>query len=160
MRLLFAILSLSSCLEAQAIDSAALARLTQDLHSTIQNDSLVSAADIAVKLDDAVQAQRRAWLVRDAGERVDEALSWLPVDIDSFWVNHASPRRALAADLPEWSQVDRTAAFWGLRHHAAESTPSPEERGCESAQLPYLDCKRLASPCASMPRHSAWKCAT
>jgi hypothetical protein len=291
MRFVFAVLSLSAVLAAQTIDQAGLVRLTQELRSAIQNDSLGSAADIAAKFDDAVQAQRRTWLVRDSSDRAEEVLSWLPADIESFWVNqnpilidgnpsarlqdptqiysldrlialnggafyhglanrtvrlvvaatraiqapdfnrglaipgamnssqdtayfyffttpldlpppdesiqgrpawqglakistgervrppaqppqrddlnwivqarpdllilanrkellsglldhvlHGSKTRALPADLPEWTQVDRSASFWGLRHYSSQSKPKSGERGCEQAEPPFPDC--------------------
>lgn len=66
-----------------------LARQANDLSTAIQRDNLLSAAEIAAKLDDAVQAQKRAWLVRDSSDRAQEVLSWLPEDIESFWVNQS-----------------------------------------------------------------------
>jgi hypothetical protein len=53
---------------------------------------------------------------------------------------HGSQTRALPAALPEWTQVDRTTPFWGLRHYTTRSKPKPGERGCEAAELPQPDC--------------------
>ena len=288
MRVVFAILLISTALAAQNSNRAKLVDLTRELRTAIQNDSLESAMDIATKLDDAVHAKYQSWLVRDSGERVEEVLSWLPPDTESFWVNRepcvldrvesvellngrptqeysldrlialndgslyshltgrtlrlvmaatrgtkspafdvisvprgmpqqdvayfyffaepvdlpppdesiqgvpvwqgsaigntegiaqsGAPRndanwialarpdsliltnkkelldeilgrvargsktRALPASLPEWTQTDNTAPFWGLRHYTAQSRPKPGERGCEAAQLPEPDC--------------------
>jgi hypothetical protein len=49
--------------------------------------------------------------------------------------------RALPVGLPEWRQADRSADFWGMRHFSAESRPKPGERGCETAELPFPDCR-------------------
>ena len=59
----------------------------QDLRVAIGRNDLNLAADLTKKLDDAVQTRYRAWLIRDASERVEEALSWLPVDTESLWIN-------------------------------------------------------------------------
>lgn len=88
-RLLFAPLLISSILIAQSADQASLMRLTRELNTALQNDSLATAAEIASELDDAVQTQHQAWLVRDSDDRVDDVLSWLPDDIESFWVNRS-----------------------------------------------------------------------
>ena len=278
-------------MSAQTPNQIDLARLTRELYTAIQNDSLVSATEIATRLDEIVQGQHQAWLVRDSRERVDEVLTWLPAATESLWVNqapftinseesatlfhrrptqaysldrlmtlnggqyfraihgrtvrlvvaatrgvpapqsnsvsipavmspqdvvyfyffaepidlprpdesiqgrpvwqtsstsdvadvsqpgkkpaqqsetnwiamarpdllilanrkellseildrilHGSKTRALPPDLPEWTQTDRTASFWGLRHYAVQSRPKPGERGCEAAELPQPDC--------------------
>jgi hypothetical protein len=54
-------------------------------------------------------------------------------------IANGSKSRALPADLPEWSQVDRTASFWAIRHYSAQSKPKPEERGFQNAELPQPD---------------------
>ena len=88
-RLLLALFLISSILAAQSADQVNLTRLTGELNAALQNDSLAAAVEIAAKLDDAVQIQRQAWLVRDSDDRVEEVLSWLPGDIESFWVNRS-----------------------------------------------------------------------
>ena len=87
MRMVFAGLLLPLMSVAQTPDRGGLVRLTGELRSAIQNDSLIAAADIASKLDIAIQSQQRVWLIRDARERVDEVLSWVPNDSESIWVN-------------------------------------------------------------------------
>ena len=77
----------SSVLWAQPPSQADLIRLTDELRSSIQRNELASAADLAVKLDDGVKTQQRAWLIRDANQRADEILTWLPVNTESLWVN-------------------------------------------------------------------------
>jgi hypothetical protein len=283
----FWLVLLSVGLAAQTPNLPDLTRLTQELRTAIQNDSLVSAAELASRLDDAVQQRQSAWLIRDAGQRVKEILAWLPADTESLWVNQepftikpeesvellygrptqeysvdrlmalnggnwyrtlanrtvrlvvatarnipenqlaipgvaptedvayfyffagpiaplppdesvqgrpvwyatakidaggppqpgakreqrddenwialAQPDllilsnrrtllseillrigggtepRALPADLPEWTQIDPSASFWGLRHYAPQSKPRREESGFETADLPRPD---------------------
>lgn len=72
---------------AQTVTPQDIYRQAGELSTALQRESLVSAADIAAKLDDAVQAQRLTWLVRDAKVRARDVISWLPSDIESFWVN-------------------------------------------------------------------------
>jgi hypothetical protein len=267
-----------------------MTELVRELSREVQDGSLINAAETVDKLDAGVQARYRAWLVRDSNERADEVLSWLPADMEGFWVNRqpveigadraassgpfdsymsdrlkaqseghyfslmqgrtvrmvmaavravpppqfeaasmpatmtakdviyfyfltapldpgnpdevvqASPlwrgtaeivgsyvpqprvrptphedinwlalpkpdllilsnnknlllsvllhivsgpatTHALPAELPEWLQADRSADFWGVRHFSAESRPQPGERGCETAELPFPDCR-------------------
>jgi len=87
MRALLAIPLLAAALRAQAPEPPGLVRMTHELRAAIQSDSLTSAAEIATKLDNAVQAHYRAWLVRDSRERVDEVLTWVAADTESLWVN-------------------------------------------------------------------------
>jgi hypothetical protein len=47
--------------------------------------------------------------------------------------------RALPPDLPEWSQVTRSASFWGLRHYTALSKPKQGDSGFDQAELPRPD---------------------
>jgi hypothetical protein len=284
-------LLLSAGVAAQTSDQASLARLTRELRRAIQDDTFNSAVEIATRLDDAVDAKHRAWLVRDSRERVEEVLAWLPRETESFWVNQepfvinreesvyllsgrptqaysldrlmalndgryyslltnqtvrlvvaatrsmrgpqfdmvavpgamppqdvvyfyffkdpidlpppdesvqewpvwrasaridaggvfrpgveraqrddtnwislarpdllilvnrkellseilsriegGSKTRALPSALPEWSQVDRNAPFWGLRHYTTGSKPKAGARGCDAAELPQPDC--------------------
>lgn len=72
---------------AQAPDNADLTKLTRELRSAIGSASFASASAIADKLDESVQHRYQTWLTRDATERVNEVLAWLPPDIESFWVN-------------------------------------------------------------------------
>jgi len=50
-----------------------------------------------------------------------------------------SKTRALPDDLPEWTQVNQSAPFWGLRHYSAQSKPKPGEQGYDAAELPRPD---------------------
>jgi hypothetical protein len=54
-------------------------------------------------------------------------------------VAHGSQTRALPPTLTEWSQVDRRASFWGLRHYTDQSKPKPADRGYKTAALPQPD---------------------
>lgn len=86
-RLILALPLISVILAAQTTGDADLLNLTRELRDAVGGDSLTSAADLAAKLDDAVQQRYKAWLVRDADQRVNEVLTWLPRDIESVWVN-------------------------------------------------------------------------
>jgi hypothetical protein len=87
MRSILCLPLISVGLAAQTTGDADLLKLTRELRGAVGGDSLSSAADLAGKLDDAVQERYKAWLVRDAGQRVNEVLTWLPPDIESLWVN-------------------------------------------------------------------------
>jgi hypothetical protein len=62
-------------------------KLLRDFRTAIAENAPTTAADAADKLDQAIRARYQAWLVRDAPQRVDEFLSWLPADTETFWVN-------------------------------------------------------------------------
>ncbi len=81
------LLACSAAAPAQDATSQDLARQASELSSALQRDNLVSAAEIVAKLDEAVQVQRLAAMVRDSSDRAQEVLSWLPPDMESFWVN-------------------------------------------------------------------------
>ena len=87
MRSLLVLPFFSACLAAQTATPTDTVQLLQDLRTAIQHDSFATAAELAGKLDLAVQEQYSAWLIRDADQRVDEALAWLPADTESVWVN-------------------------------------------------------------------------
>ncbi|MGA3028287.1 MAG: hypothetical protein ABSF98_26365 [Bryobacteraceae bacterium] len=72
---------------AQVFGQDDLTQAIGGLRTAVRNDSLASAADIADRLDDAVQLRYKASLIRDAGQRVQDVLSWLPDDTESLWVN-------------------------------------------------------------------------
>ena len=74
---------------AQTPGQSDLSPLTRELRAAIQNDSLAPAAELAAKLDDAIQQRYNAWLIRDAGQRIKEVLAWLPDDTESLWANQA-----------------------------------------------------------------------
>ncbi len=63
------------------------AKLLRDFRTAVAENSPTTAADAADRLDQAIRARYQAWLVRDASQRVDEFLSWLPADTETFWVN-------------------------------------------------------------------------
>lgn len=52
-------------------------------------------------------------------------------------VNSGSNTRALPANLPEWSHMDRSASLWGLRHYTDRSKAKRGERAFAAADLPY-----------------------
>lgn len=87
MRPLFCLPLFCISLTAQAPGDPALAKLTRELRSAVGADSLAAAADLADQIDEAVQRRYQSWLVRDAAQRVNDVLTWLPPDIESFWVN-------------------------------------------------------------------------
>src|SRR5262245_26601533 len=86
MRLLLAIQLVSAflTLQTQQFDIGLIGR---DLRTAIEREEFGLASDLAKQYDAAVQAQYRAWLVRDLNINVEEALSWLPGDTESVWVN-------------------------------------------------------------------------
>jgi hypothetical protein len=63
MRPVFWLVLLSVGLAAQTPNLPDLTRLIQELRTAIQSDSLVSAAELANRLDDAVQQRQSAWPV-------------------------------------------------------------------------------------------------
>ena len=60
--------------------------------------------------------------------------------------------RALPSGLAEWQEVDRSADVWGLRHFSPESRPAPGESGCDTAELPFPDCRAIGATLGSMRR--------
>jgi len=78
---------ISVVLAGQTTGDADLLKLTRELRRAVGEDSPSSAVDLADRLDDAVQQRYKAWLIRDADERANEVLTWLPPDIEAFWVN-------------------------------------------------------------------------
>ncbi|MGC9945240.1 MAG: hypothetical protein ABSF64_02490 [Bryobacteraceae bacterium] len=78
---------LSVGVAAQTPGQSNLSPLMPELRTAIRNDSLAVAAELANRLDDAVQQRYNAWLIRDADQRVQEVLTWLPDDTESLWVN-------------------------------------------------------------------------
>jgi len=82
---LFSVLSLA--LAAQVRVTPDLIRLPGELRSALEREDFSAATDLAVKLDTEVQERYRTWLIRDAAERVEETLSWLPPDTETFWFN-------------------------------------------------------------------------
>src|ERR1044071_3595584 len=87
MRSLFLLPVLSVCLAAQTAVATDPVKLLRDLLTAIEDDSLATAAELAGKLDLAVQDRYSAWLLGDADQRIEEALTWLPGDTESVWVN-------------------------------------------------------------------------
>jgi hypothetical protein len=62
-------------------------RLRRELRTAIEREEFTLATELAGRLDAAVQSQYRALLIRDANRHVEEALTWLPADTESLWVN-------------------------------------------------------------------------
>jgi hypothetical protein len=87
MRAMICVVMSSIELAAQTPSAGDLSKLSHDLRTAISIDSFVKAADLAASLDEAVQTRYQAWLIRDAGQRVDQVLTWLPANTESFWVN-------------------------------------------------------------------------
>jgi hypothetical protein len=116
----------SAVLPAQTPSQADLAQLTRELRSAVEHDELTTAADLAEKLNAGVHAAQSAWLIRDARAQTDDALSWLPADTESFWVNQepftikAEDSLMLLQEQPvRFYSVDRLFALnEGKFHHA------------------------------------------
>jgi hypothetical protein len=126
MRSLFYLAIFSACLSAQTATSTDPVKLLRDVRSAIQEDSLTTAAALAGKLDAAVQERYSASLIRDAAERIEEALAWLPGNTESVWVNQEpfTVRPELGVDMlwdrPNISySVDRLAALNGGEFYKA-----------------------------------------
>jgi hypothetical protein len=116
----------SAYLAAQTAVATDPIQLLRDVRTAIQDDSLATAAELAGKLDVAVQERYSAWLIRDADERIQEALAWLPEDTESVWVNREpfTIRPELGIDMlwdrPNISySVDRLAALNGGEFYKA-----------------------------------------
>jgi hypothetical protein len=71
----------------QSPSAGEAATLLEDVRAALRANSLSAAADAAGRLDGVVQKQRQAWLIRDAKQRVEDVLTWLPADTESLWVN-------------------------------------------------------------------------
>lgn len=126
MRSLWCLTIFSACLAAQTAVPTDPMHLLRDLRTAIQDDSLATAAELAGKLDRAVQERYSAWLIRDADQRIEEALAWLPADTESVWVNRRpfTIRSELGIDMlwdrPDESySVDRLAALNGGEFYKA-----------------------------------------
>src|SRR5450631_1375110 len=87
MRAMICVAVSSIWLAAQTPSPADLSKLSHDLRTAIGTDSFVEAADLSASLDEAVQRRHQAWLLRDASQRVEQVLTWLPPNVESFWVN-------------------------------------------------------------------------
>lgn len=87
-------------LVAQVPDRADLTRLIGELLTALDKKEFTQATDLASKLDDGVQLQYKAWLVRDSKQRVEDVLSWLPVDTEAILV-HQEPFTVDAEQNPD-----------------------------------------------------------
>src|SRR5438105_214913 len=74
-------------LSAQPPSNQDPTRLLRDVQNAIGNRDLVDAYDAVSKLDDAIQTRIRTLMVRDARQRVDEVLTWLPATTESLIVS-------------------------------------------------------------------------
>jgi hypothetical protein len=83
---MLAVVAISS-ITAQAPAASKPDSLAQQLRAAIERDDLSAAADLAAKLDESVQRQHRAWMNRDAADRIEEVLKRLPADTEGFWVS-------------------------------------------------------------------------
>ena len=83
------LICLSMCLSvvAQTPPAENLAPLLQEFRVALANDRLSAAAELADRLENGVRAKYDAWLIRDARERTQEILGWLPVDMEALWIN-------------------------------------------------------------------------
>ena len=73
--------------DAQTRPAENLAPLLREFRVALENDRLSAAAELADELENSVRAKYDAWLIRDARERTQEILSWLPVDMEALWIN-------------------------------------------------------------------------
>ena len=72
---------------AQTPPADNLAPLLRDFRIALENDRLSVAAELADRLENSVRAKYDAWLIRDARERTQEIIGWLPIDMESLWIN-------------------------------------------------------------------------
>jgi hypothetical protein len=93
------LLLIAANLAAQTPVSPELERLRRQLQDAIRDKDLSTAADIAAKLDDAVQRKFRASLIHDASDRVNDVLTWLPSDTETLLV-YREPFVISAEDSP------------------------------------------------------------
>ena len=126
MRFLLYLPVFSVCLAAQTAVATDPVHLLRELCTAIQDDSLATAAELAGKLNLAVQDRYSAWLIRDADQRIEKALAWLPEDTESVWVNQEpfTIRPELGIDMlwdrpNESYSVDRVAALNGGEFYKA-----------------------------------------
>jgi len=96
---ILALLLIAANLAAQTPTSPELERLRRRLQDAIRDKDLSTAADIAAKLDDAVQRKFRASLIHDASDRVNDVLTWLPSDTETLLV-YQEPFVISAEDSP------------------------------------------------------------
>jgi len=83
------VLLFTSLLWVSPAASADIPDLIQQYRTALARNDLIEAADAATRLDKAIRGQYRAFLIRDAGERVAEALRWLPPNVESLLVQQA-----------------------------------------------------------------------
>jgi hypothetical protein len=100
LRLVLALAVLGTHLLGQTQPSREIDNLVGQLSDAIRKNDLVNAADIATRLDDGVQRRFRAWMNRDASQRVDEVLNWLPSDIEAIWALQ-EPINIVAKETPQ-----------------------------------------------------------
>lgn len=110
---------------AQTPGPTDVTRMARELRAAIEREELSAAADLAAKLDDAVQAQYRASLTSDVNQRVEEALTWLPPDTESLWINQEpfkidnQPLELLWQRPTQVYSIDRLSAVNGGRIYRA-----------------------------------------
>ena len=82
-------LGLICCISASAQTPPAenLAPLLRDFRVALENNRLSAAAELADRLENSIRTRYDAWLIRDARERTQEIIGWLPIDIESLWIN-------------------------------------------------------------------------
>lgn len=127
MRVRLAVFSLLAItLPAQPPPPPNLDVLIHEVRSAIEKADLTTASDIAAKLDAAVHQQFQTWLIRDAKQRVDEVLTWLPEDSETLMV-YQEPFVISAKDTPadfdghpaRLYATDRLLALDGGKFYAA-----------------------------------------
>jgi hypothetical protein len=108
--------------------------ILRELRGALQRGDLVTAADVGSKVDSAVHQQLNSWLIRDARERVEEVLSWFPVDFESIWVNQTplpfttepverlSQRPTIAGSLDRLAALDQGKYYRALAGRTSRLT--------------------------------------
>jgi hypothetical protein len=80
------LLLLATLVPAAPAPSSDISDLIQQLRGALARNDLGGAAIAAAKLDGVIQLQYRTFLIKDADERLAEALKWLPPGVESMLV--------------------------------------------------------------------------
>src|SRR5260370_30191539 len=112
----------------------------QDFQRAVRSSDFTLAAELATKLDESVQQQYRASLVRAAREGIAQVLNWLPADIETFFV------------MQDQTTID-TNILATLSQHADRARGfaiEPLMEACEGQFCKTLDGKTLRFAAAGM----------
>jgi len=90
--------------------------LLRDFRGAIGNNDLATATDLAISLDDGVQARWQTWMVRDVRQRVAELLTWLPAGTETLLVDQQPFVLGNTAGRPDAAYLSgRLSMAGGLR---------------------------------------------